>query len=284
MLAAGWCPWVAAVVGMGLAAFILAWVSFRREVRRQFIEYLKEKLPDIEVVRESTSRLELRSEQHGGGTMFFQNLYGQISALKPDSLEGRREVFGRLVSTLEEHLDSADAKLDLETHGDRILPRLATPGFLAGLPSGMEIPRTRLGDTGLLVTYVLDSEHSVMHLTQEHLSELELDLAALHARALENLQKRFPADVVRGALQDGQLQVFKAGDTFDAARILLIPQFLEEGQEIAAAIPDRDTLCIAKAPVDDDWSAFEKLAAKAGGEHRLLSKPVKVTRSGFRVV
>ena len=284
MLAVGWCLWAPAVAVVGLAVFIFLWASFRHEFRRQFIEYLKEKRPDIEVVRQSMSRLEVRSEQHGDGTMFLQNLYGQLAALRPDSPEGRRQVFQRLLSTLEEQMDSADAKLDLETHGDRILPRLATPAFFKGLPGGIEVPRTPLGDTGLFVTYVLDSEHSVMHLTQEHLSELELDLAALHQRALENLQKRFPSDLVRGVLKDRQLQVFKAGDTFDAARILLLPQFLQPGQEIAAAIPDRDTLCIAAAPADDDWSAFEELAAKPGGGHPLLSRPVKVTRSSFTVV
>ena len=47
-------------------------------------------------------------------------------------------------------------------------------------------------------------------------------------------------------------------DTYDAARVLLLPERLRADEEAAALIPDRDTCVIAPLPADGDWSELGK--------------------------
>ena len=81
------------------------------------------------------------------------------------------------------------------------------------------MPHRPFLDSGLLVTYVLDSEHSMTHITEDTLQQLRLTTESVHRLALENLRKRFTADVVRSARVrvryqdlDGQAQILETGD------------------------------------------------------------------------
>src|SRR2546430_11731574 len=46
---------------------------------------------------------------------------------------------------------------------------------------------------------------------------------------------------IRRALSGRELVTIKFMDTFDAARLLLVPEALEAGEALAAIVPDRDT-------------------------------------------
>jgi len=61
--------------------------------------------------------------------------------------------------------------------------------------------------------------------------------------------------------------------------------YLEVGEWIAAAIPDRDTLFLAPVPPDGDWSGMKKVARTTGPTgYRLLDRQLKVGREGIEVV
>ena len=109
---------------------------------------------------------------------------------------------------------------------------------------------------------------------------LEADALVL---AKANLARAFDSTAVRSALSDRSMNVVKTNDTFDAARILLVPQFLEPGESIAAVIPDRDTLVLTAVPADGDWSRLRKIAGVAAGDP-LWREPLIVTREGIAPV
>jgi hypothetical protein len=88
---------------------------------------------------------------------------------------------------------------------------------------------------------------------------------------------------VDGAVRESTLTMVKALDSYDAARILLVPGYLGDGEEVVALIPDRDTLTLAPLPTDGNWDTLRKLARVAGGEHLLIDRPIRVTRGGFCV-
>jgi uncharacterized protein YtpQ (UPF0354 family) len=131
----------------------------------------------------------------------------------------------------------------------------------------------------LAVVYVIDSPASATFVNAGHLEELGLDAEALHARALANLRKRSPD--LRAAIDQRALAVLKLQDSFDAARLLLLPDTLRDGEEVAAAIPDRDTLAVSPVPKDGDWSRLEKLARTPAGPP-LYPHTLRVSRSGIR--
>ena len=72
----------------------------------------------------------------------------------------------------------------------------------------------------------------------------------------------------------------KLMDSFDAARLLLVPQVLEPEEALVAIVPDRDTLFLAPLPRDENWSSLRRLAHATDGP-ALLDRPLKVTRVGF---
>lgn len=271
---------IAAALVLLSALLYAARAAFRRAVREELVAYLAEAHPEVRVTGRPGDALTL-AVAGGEGTMYLDKVYAGVAALRPDSPEGRRRVFSEFADAL---LSVPPAeKLDLAEHGDRLLPRLVDGAFLAELPpDAADLPRTPLGDTGLLVVYVLDHDEAVAYLTRPQLEDLGLDVAALHDRALENLGRRFPAEAARRAIEEATggrgLSVLKSGDSYDAARLLLLPRHLREGEVVAAAVPDRDTLAVAPVP-EGDWTPLRKLAGLASGPV-LLDRPLRVTREG----
>jgi uncharacterized protein YtpQ (UPF0354 family) len=122
--------------------------------------------------------------------------------------------------------------------------------------------------------------NSVAYLSSSQLAELGLDSAAALKIAKENLGRSFDSALVRSTVEKPNLNVVKALDTYDAARLLLVPALLKPGEALAAMIPDRDTLVLAQAPKDDNWDGLTKLARNAAGDP-LFRKPIFVTSEGF---
>lgn len=74
--------------------------------------------------------------------------------------------------------------------------------------------------------------------------------------------------------------LIKTCDSFDAARLLLVPGYLEAGETLVALIPDRDTLVLTTPPADDDWAGLRTLAGTADGDP-LYTEPLVVTSAGI---
>jgi hypothetical protein len=280
-------PWwllACAVAGSAGTLIVLALKAFRRGIRSQFIALLRERQPHIEVIEEREACLVLRVGPEQGAQANLANLYSAVAGLRPDTLEARRGVYDRHIKALVEAIETHARSLSLNTHGDFIMPRLVPQRFLTSVSDDGDLPRTPLMELGLSVVYVIDAENSVAYITRANAEELGLDATALHTRAITNLQRLTPSTVAQGVLEKQSLVMFKTGDTYDAARLLLIPAQLADGQELAAAIPDRDTLALAPVPRNGDWATLRKLARTPAGEHLLLDRPVRVTRSGISLV
>jgi len=65
--------------------------------------------------------------------------------------------------------------------------------------------------------------------------------------------------------------------------LLLKPGAAQEGESLAALIPDRDTLVPTPVPDDGDWGAPAKLAKNADGDP-LWTEPLVVTSTGVSAV
>lgn len=186
-------------------------------------------------------------------------------------------------SALDEQRQLLAEPLSMASHGDRLMPRLAPPGLRAGLPPDADPPYTPVESLGLEILYVLDAEHSVRYLTKADLNQLGIARDELHNRAMGNLRKTLPAETVRSALEEGALISVKTMDSFDATRLLLVPEHLKPGEELAAVVPDRDTLTFARVWPDFDWAKFGELAKVPTSDSILLKRPVRVTHEGFEL-
>jgi hypothetical protein len=280
-----WWLWLLiAIPVVVIALFWWAWKRYRREVRQEFIAYLKEQQSSLEVVTEHEGAVVVKLAEEGELTFYLAKIYGMIAALEKDTPEGRRDVYEHFYEMLQEHSKTAQSPLSLAEHGDRILPRLVTPGVLAGLQEVGPLPHTPVPELGLETVYVLDAPGSVMYLTDKQAPELGLDAAGLHQRSLTNLDRMWPSKVMRAALQHEPVVVIQGRDTYEASRLLLIPERLEPDEQLMVAIPDRDTIVIAAVLPEADLSNLRKLARMPSTPNVLLNRPVRVARSGFELV
>jgi hypothetical protein len=176
----------------------------------------------------------------------------------------------------------ADQRLTLDRDGERLRPRLVTKEWLAAAPPDPPVIHRSLDQTGLHVVYVLDSPKTVTFVTERQREQLGLIPEALHERALANLSASLGREVVRTTLASSTATVIRTGDSHDAARLLLIPAALDDGEELAACVPDRDTLVVTSVPDSGDWESLLLLTRQPGGPP-LLQRPLRVTRQGFEL-
>jgi hypothetical protein len=281
ILAMAWWHWLLLVLAGFIVFTWLAMKSYRRSMRNKLVRYIREHHPDAEVVSEHSDHLMIRVGQGEPGRMNLHNLFEQASNAKTP--EEEQALFKKFAGGIIESTKRAARPMSLAEDGDCLLPRLVNATDLESLSDRVKMPHQPLTGTGLSVVYVRDSEDTVSYLSEPMLAELGVDVPALHERALANLRKKSSPNFVRQAMDGHTLALFKLGDTFDAARLLLIPEQLAEGETIAAMVSDRDTLAVAPVPADGDWSSLTKLAKTTDGP-RLLNRPLKVTRHGFELM
>jgi hypothetical protein len=284
MLGLPWWAWLL----LGLVAFLwiafLAARSWRRTIRLEFMEFLRQEAPEVEILTELEHELAVMVRGGGDGTLRLDRLYREGSRLKPEDTAGRKDLFNRLLAVLRESPDIG--RLESEEDRRRILPRLVTDSFLRQIRaemSGEVLPALPLGVPGLSVVLVLDGETAVAYLSEGQLSAIGLTPEEGLELARQNLARSFESAIVRRALTDGSLNVVKAGDSFDAARLLLVPGALAPGEQVVALIPDRDTLVVTSVPKDGNWSGLRKLARAAAGEP-LWTEPLVVTADGVSTI
>jgi uncharacterized protein YtpQ (UPF0354 family) len=268
---------------LGLVILFGFWArsSWRRAVRKQVIDELREHHPEIALLREAEAAIELRFSDGTSGTLGLENLYSGL-AMGPREPEAQRDSIRTFVTGALSGLLEGRQPLSLATHGDRLMPRLADAGFVSEAASqGKPLVHRPTSLPGLVTLYVLDGAQSVMYLGEERLGELELDAEALHQRALANLGRKPIAEIVRGVVERQQVAMVKLGDSYDAARLLLVPDALADGEELVAIVPDRETLGLLPVPSDEAWATVRKLARTPASPYRLLDRPLRVTRAGF---
>jgi hypothetical protein len=279
----GWPAWTLfAVVGLTSLGVLVRWGARRWDasVRRDFVEYLRTNAPDVEVLGVREREISVRTRAGGEGLLSLHNLFAAVAKIDATDRAGREAVFSRFVGMLRQ---GGNAATLTDSDRERVRPRLVNEPFLTRLRGQVKdatIPAVPSGVPGLSVVFVLDSPDSVAYVNDRHLTDLNLSEVDALALAKANLSRAFDRNVVRGVLSDGSLSVIKTGDTFDAARLLLVPDVLEPGQSIAALIPDRNTLALTVVPPDGDWTGLRKLARSADGDP-LWPEPLLVTRDGI---
>jgi hypothetical protein len=294
MLAVTWWGWAGAGTGVTLAlaaACLVAGLRSRRRWRQALVDHLRRTAPDIEIAAIHHDRLELRFPGRGPdarGTFHLERFYDLMTALAyghgaaaPDQ---RSAVYDTIAAAIRDGATGLDG-LDAAAERVNVMPRIVNDATLAALRghvagSGKDLPSLPSGVAGLSIVFVLDREAAVAYLTGDLLADLELtpDQALEVGRA--NLARDFGRDVVRAAVGSPNLNVIKTCDSFDAARLLLVPGYLEAGERLVALIPDRDTLVLTTPPADDDWAGLRTLAVTADGDP-LYPEPLVVTSAGI---
>jgi hypothetical protein len=248
-----------------------------RTVREELSERLKSNCPHVELAWQPQGNLDLCTTNGGHRVIDMSDIYvavGRLPGMGGD-LPARATVYQQVLDT--------SGPLVLSTHGHRIKPLLVPRQFLnAAIPS----PQTPIPSLGLVVVYALDLRRNPRFLLEQDRKELAMETSELHELALDNLRQDFPQQLVADALAGEQGTALQAEDYFNAARLLLVPEFLEPNQQLIALIPHRDVLVLLPGAVrQDERKLRESMRALECGNHPpLLDRPVLVTKSGFELV
>lgn len=279
-----WFGWIAVAAGAFLLLAVSAMRAWRKQLVNDVVSYLGRHLPDWTVEVRSSSMLMLRNASGDSADFSLVNLRAAASQLRGDTTAqaaARESLIATSVAAFREQFELLSSGND-DAQLDRILPRIVNDTFVAGPTGSIELPRRAIGDTSLFVVYVIDSANAVAYVDRSRLTTLGLTEDALHARAIENLRRLWPVEATRLAVENGAVVVNKALDTYDAARLLLLPERLREREEVAALIPDRDTLVLAPIPADGDWAKLHRLAEARSGPP-LFGRALRVSPAGIRV-
>jgi hypothetical protein len=276
-----WWAWVILVLLLLAWILIYAGISWRRGIRREFIEYLKKHYPGLVVAEENVAYLRLEGPTMDLGVVSMGGLYHAVSQAEVRTPQDRQEVYEKFLKMLKEGVSLMSRKLTREEDAGRIMPRLVTREFFATEPLLAGAPNVPLGNTGLYVVYVLDGDASVVYLTRDHLADLGMSDQEVGTLALEHLKRSAPLEnLVREAVEHGSVVSVKQLDTYDAARLLLLPDLLQEGEALVAAVPDRDTLVFLKEPPGGRVEEIQGLLLSTS-DKPLLKKALRVTNRGI---
>lgn len=279
-----WILGALAVFVLGFFVMFGSWKHYRTNIRNDFLAYLEKEHPEIQIDEVTSDRILVTTDEGGQGALYLDRLYGASTSIDLDDKEGYRELFSKMAGTIAEGQQALS--IDAERDRERVYPRIVRRDWAleAARQVGSDpLPSVSFGPEGLDVVFVLDSENSVAYLQSEQLADLGVSPEEAFDLAVANLGKSFQPEAIRPIVEEGSMSVVKSEDTYDAARLLLIPDSLREGESIAALIPDRDTLVLVPVPEDGDWRLLNKLAESAEGDP-LWTEPLMVTSGGITSV
>jgi hypothetical protein len=273
--------WVIAVALVVVAAvarwFYARYRAMCRTVRDELSRFLESHYPGVQRTWQPQGDLELRAANGGHRVIDMADVYvavGRLPGMGRDPA-ARAAIYQRA-------LDRNGPPV-LSLHGKRIKPLLVPRQFLnPAVPS----PQTPIPGLGLVVVYAIDLPGSPRFLLEQDRQELGIELSELHLLALDNLRKDVPQQFVLDVVAGKSGSAFQAADFFNAARLLLVPEFLQSNQELVALVPHRDILVLLPGSArHEEGKLRESMRELQCGDHPpVLDRPVLVTQSGFEMI
>ena len=252
-------------------------------LRRELVEYWAEAFPQWEVTEQRDDSLMVAGPEGGDHQLFFGNMHSAINSLDENTFENRRAVyasFTRAMNSTESLIDSTAERL-----AGKLMPRIIHMDQLRSMISQIDvpIPHRTLGAMPLVVVYVIDLPESVAFVNKDTAEKLEMTEPQMYQRSLQNLDPEGVFSQNVREFQAGHIAVVKTADSYDAARLLLIPPALSEEITLCAAIPDRDTLVLAVMEDDTVFEMVDQMAKIPGSERLIYDQAIEVRSTGFSV-
>jgi hypothetical protein len=258
-----------------------------RAVRGELTEYLKAEYPEVQVVGEQQGNLVLRMADGGERVFEMADVYTAVAQLPGMGQDpaARTRIYQQAAAALLPAPPASSRPLAPATHGSRIKPQLVRPETVTPSEPGPGVLQTPVPGLELVVVYVLDLPGDSRHLTEQDRAELGTEVAEIHRLALDNLRKDFPRQMVTDAVAGESGTAIQFGDSFDATRLLLVPECLQTGEELAALVPHRDMLVLLPAAFLQDHEKLREAVGLLDCDHPpLLGRPVHVTPDGFNLI
>lgn len=245
----------------------------------EFVEYLRKHRPDLKVASVTPDTITIGGRGSGDLSVNADRIRETVAQGK-GSRRHRDKTFAQFAAVIDE-CSAASRPLSLAKDRSRLRPRLVSKSFYQAASLKNPPIMRLLEPLGLPLLYALDSPNSVAFLYPNGLAELGIDEGSVFEIAMENLRSPSFQEIVRSVVTERKAVRVCTMDSYDAARMLLIPEILETREAVAACIPDRDSLFICPEPAD--WSSLLEIARTPASDRLILDRPVRITRMGFEL-
>ncbi len=211
----------------------------RDQFARQVISLVRKRFPLVKIARAP----EPFSMKLNGRTSSLENLY-RISLLRPAEVEHHVHRWAiEMIRAAEGTPDEGASFSDLE---NRVMPIVIAAD--ADMLNEQGLAAQTVVD-GLAVSYVVDGDRTIAHITVAQLARWQVDIADLHEKSMENLAKtsqELAAHVAADEAGAAGFILLQNEDGYDSSRLLL-PTLHERlrqhlGSPFLAAVPTRDLL------------------------------------------
>ena len=236
-----------------------------RDLIDEFIETYQLQFPDEKIGEIGDDSVEWERPDGSKHTVILGKVFYQVARLeKKNTLPNRREIYQGFINALFSGEAMPDS-FDTPEFRARILPAIRQRQYLEHVrrQAKSEAPHRDLS-SDLIVTYVVDFPDKTAHIMDKQAEELNLDEAALHELAMENLRAILPREDFRELFNPTEKVVgMVCADGHALARVLLISEYLDEGEEIAVVVSDGAMLALIEVPPDGNWNPLRQFAQGA---------------------
>lgn len=245
----------------------------REQFTRHVIEVVRKRFPLARVGR-STEPFSLRIN---GRIASLESLY-RLTLLRPENMEHQVERWAVEMLRASEGIPDSDAPFS--EMAERVMP-IVFGSECTELHAGLF---TQEIVDGLRVSYVIDGDRMVAHISTAQIEKWNVSIDALHEKAIENLMSK-SQEITADAAQDEEgvvnLVLFNTLDGYDSSRILL-PNLHDRlrphlGSPFITAVPNRDILLCFR----NDEATIENLRTQISHDYRTM--PHQVTERLYLV-
>ena len=278
MPVAGWIVLgVLVVIILTVRSFYSRFRGMCRRVREDLTQRVQAEIPGVMEVREHLGNLVLRMEDGSERVWEMTDVYAEMARVPGMGADpqAREAVYQRALTQL---------RTFRFTDG-RVRPQLVPLSAIQADANGTLY--TEIPGLPLAAIYVRADPAGPVVLTRENAPGAAADLAETHRQSLEALRSDFPRDALASALDGGSGSALQLADGYDAARLLLLPGSLPDGEAVVALVPHRDMLLLLPDAMREDPEKLQegmRMLSEDHGHPPLLQQPVRVTPDGFALV
>ena len=261
------------------------------QVANEFVEFLRQEWRDVKIAAHDAEHIEMSLPGGGEGKLYLHKLHGAIAGLRRNNPKTRRKIyegFAQQMLAPEKQIPELE-DLDAATVAAKIFPRITRRDIFDALGDDLTeaAPPSRcFADSDFLIVYVLDFDDRVAYVMQAQAESLDMNEEQLYQQSLTNARLLFPREKCRELMAQFDpkkvAHFLECADGHAGARLLVLPEYLEEGEELAAIILENSAFLMAQVPPNNNWNPLREVAKQAASP--FVQQPFLVTKSGVKAM
>lgn len=261
------------------------------EVAEEFVAFLHHEWRDLAIAGHDAQHIELSLPNGTDGKLYLHKLHGAIAGLRRNNPKTRRQIYQGFATQMlapDKQIPELEA-LDGATMATQIFPRIARRDIFDSLGEDLEeaAPLTRpLAETDFLIVYVLDFDDRVAYIMKAQAEALKMSEAEVYQQSLVNARILFPREKCRDLMaQFAPKKVahfLECPEGHASARLLVMPEYLEDNEELAAVILENSAFLMAQVPPDNNWNPLREAARRGGSP--FVQQPLLITSKGIKAM